>query len=309
MGRFALLEAKRQSAARGFAPPLDCAPDGATLEANGGALLSSNGGALLSSNGALLSCLFLLLALLLPGAAFAAEEPAPAEPPALERYRTPFEVLTERMVGTASRAVRFDWRRKTVGVAVIGSQLLELNNFASARVGGSVRTPVLGGFMGELAITRVVTWGSASTQMLPPYTQVARPSRMELDLNLGWPLFEGVSTPRWSFLPPVELVLSLEGGLRYSYYPGALAGANFGEAFTNLFAVQLSERERGNLAPDRLNGMELDGARYNLLVGLNLDLYFQSGLFFTPRVMVALPVTGSRLGWWWELSGSAGWMF
>ncbi len=37
MGRFDLLETNRQGALRGFAPPLDYAPDGATLEANGGA--------------------------------------------------------------------------------------------------------------------------------------------------------------------------------------------------------------------------------------------------------------------------------
>ncbi len=35
MGRFALLETNRQSGVRGFAPPLDYAPDGATLEAIG----------------------------------------------------------------------------------------------------------------------------------------------------------------------------------------------------------------------------------------------------------------------------------
>ncbi len=36
MGRFALLETNRQGAVRGFALPLDYAPDGATLEASGG---------------------------------------------------------------------------------------------------------------------------------------------------------------------------------------------------------------------------------------------------------------------------------
>ncbi len=36
MGRFGLLETTRQSAVRGFAPPLDYAPGGATLEASGG---------------------------------------------------------------------------------------------------------------------------------------------------------------------------------------------------------------------------------------------------------------------------------
>ncbi len=36
MGRIGLLETTRQSVVRGFAPPLDYAPDGATLEASGG---------------------------------------------------------------------------------------------------------------------------------------------------------------------------------------------------------------------------------------------------------------------------------
>ncbi len=35
MGRYAPLETDRLSAVRGFAPPLDYAPDGATLEASG----------------------------------------------------------------------------------------------------------------------------------------------------------------------------------------------------------------------------------------------------------------------------------
>ncbi len=38
MGRFTLLETNRQRAVRGFAPPLDYAPDGATFEASGGAV-------------------------------------------------------------------------------------------------------------------------------------------------------------------------------------------------------------------------------------------------------------------------------
>ena len=39
--------------------------------------------------------------------------------------------MMERMIGVASRAVRVDWRRKRVGFGVVGSRLLELNNFSS----------------------------------------------------------------------------------------------------------------------------------------------------------------------------------
>lgn len=241
------------------------------------------------------------------------EEPPPEEAPedkTLERYRTPFEVLNERMIGVASRAVRFDWRKKQLGVGLIGSQLLELNNFRSARFGGLVRRP-LGSFMGELAITRVVTWGSPSTEKLAltPYRQSGRPSRLELDLNVGYPLAEGVATARTGFFPATELVFSASAGLRYAYYPGALSGATLSQVAGALISPRLSAKEKANLDGKLLPGMQLDQGRYNLLTGFDLDVYFQSGGFLSPRVMVALPITGSDLGLWWELTFSAGWMF
>ncbi|MDY7226581.1 hypothetical protein [Hyalangium rubrum] len=279
------------------------------------------------------SALLLVAVLGLPSVARAGEEPPPASaspeadtpeqqekeapPPeeaqedkTLERYRTPIEVLSERMIGVASRAVRFDWRKKRLGFGLIGSQLLELNNFSSARFGGFVRKPV-GSFMGELAITRVLTWGSDSTDKLAltPYRQTGRPSRIELDLNVGYPLAEGVATSRPGFFPATELVFSANAGVRYAYYPGALSGATFGEVARSLVAPRLSEDERENLEGKLPPGMQIDGGRYNLLAGLGLDVYFQTGGFFTPRAMVALPITGSDLGLWWELTFSAGWMF
>jgi hypothetical protein len=272
--------------------------------------------------------LLLIAVLGLPPATLAAEEPPQAsteaargeegEPPpeepqedqTIERHRTPFEVLNERMLGVASRAVRFDWRKKRLGIGLIGSQLLELNNFSSARFGGFVRRP-LGGFMGELAITRVLTWGSASTDKLAltPYRQAGRPSRVELDINLGYPLAEGVATARPGFFPATELVFSANAGLRYAYYPGALSGATFGEVARALVAPRLLEKERENLQSKLPPGMQIDEGRYNLLAGLGLDVYFQTGGFLSPRVMFALPITGTDLGLWWELTFSAGWMF
>ncbi|MBN1205364.1 MAG: hypothetical protein JXB05_10615 [Myxococcaceae bacterium] len=268
------------------------------------------------------SALLLIAVLGLPSATLAAEEPPPAsakeepppeeapEDPALDRFRTPFEVLNERMIGVASRPVRFDWRKKRLGIGLIGSQLLELNNFSSARFGGFVRRP-LGGFMGELAITRVLTWGSASTDKLAltPYRQSGRPSRIELDLNVGYPLAEGVATARPGFLPATELVFSASAGLRYAYYPGALSGATFGQVAKALIAPSLSAKELENLERKLPPGMQIDEGRYNLLTGLGLDVYFQTGGFLSPRAMIALPITGSDLGLWWELTFSAGWMF
>jgi hypothetical protein len=275
----------------------------------------------------------LIACLALPRTALAAEDPAddatqPArgdeesatdsgngqEDTTLDRYRTPFEVLTERMLGTASRAVRFDWRQTRVGVGLVGSQLLELNNFRSTRLGGFVRMPIKG-FLGDIAITRVFTRGSESTEKLAltPYRQSGRPSRFELDLNLGYPLAEGVTTARPGFFPATELVFSANAGLRYLFYPGSLAGASFRDTAGSLFAPTLSELEIENLESTRLPGMQLERARYSLLTGLSLDVYFQSGGFLSPRVLIALPLlsgaTQSGLGWWWELSFGAGWAF
>jgi len=234
----------------------------------------------------------------------------PRDDASLGNHRTPFDALTERALGTASRAVRFDWRRTKVGFGLSSSVILELNNFASARVGGFARIPV-GSFMLELAVTRVVSWAStASSQLaLTPYRQYGRMSRVELDFNGSYPLFEGVATARPGFLPASEFVFSVTAGLRYLYYPGSLVNMTPGQVGAAVFAPLLGDAEVNNLKPQLLPSMELDRARYALLAGFSLDVYFQPGLFITPRAMLGLPVVsaGRGIGLWWELSLLAGW--
>lgn len=248
----------------------------------------------------------------------AVEEPKP-EPPkeldtSIEKFKSPLDALAESTVGLASRAVVFDWRKSTVGFGIVGSQLLELNNFTSARVGGFVRIPV-GNLQVEFAVTRAITWGSASTATLAltPYRQAARPTRMEFDINATYALLEGVSTPRLALIPSAELVFELNVGFRYLYYYNALGTANFGQVFEAIFSPRLTQREVDYLEKERLPGMMVDLGRYNILVGFQLDLYFRTGIFLAPRVMVAIPLlsgaTGSNLGWWWELSGMLGWQY
>lgn len=245
-----------------------------------------------------------------PPATEAVEEESPKEDHTLERHRTPLEALSERTLGTASRAVRFDWHKSRIGFGVVGSEILELNNFFSARIGGLVRAP-LGSFMAELAISWVATWGSHSSELLAltPFRQFGRPGRLQLDFNFGFPLAEGVATARVGFIPATELVFSLNAGFRYFYYPGSMAKLSAGEVAGAIFSPRLSDTEIENLQSATLPGMQVDRGRYNLLIGFSLDIYFQPFIFIAPRMMISPPIfaIGSPgLGWWWELSLSAG---
>ena len=78
-----------------------------------------------------------------------------------------------------------------------------------------------------------------------------------------------------------------------------------------VLAPRLSDKELSNLERSRPGGMQIDPARYGLLAGLSVDLYFGSGGFLSPRAMMALPLlsgaTGTGLGLWWELSLGLGW--
>jgi hypothetical protein len=232
----------------------------------------------------------------------------------LEGYRTPFEVLTERTIGTTSRPVRFDWRKNDWQVGVIGSDLVELNDFLSGAYGGFVRRP-FSGIVGELDVTRVQTWstGNSNELALTPYRQYGRPSRFELDLNASVPLAEGIVTAWPRFFPAAQMVFSVTGGLRYLFYPNAWSGAHFSTVASNIFAPQLSSLEEQNLLERRPPGMQVDPGRYQLLAGFTTDIYFQSGFFLFPRAMIGLPLlepaTQSQLGFWWELSLGMGWAF
>ena len=238
----------------------------------------------------------------------------PSEPvpdTSIERYRTPLEALTERPVGEASRAVRFDWRRSRVGFGVLASSLLELNNYSSFRIGGYVRK-ALGNVMLDASVTYVFVWGSDATNKLAltPYRQFGRPNRLELDINAGYAIAEGVVTSRPGLLPAAQLVLTANVGVRYLFYPGGLAGVPGLDVAAALFAPRITDAEIKNLDKARLPAMQVDRARYAVLAGLTLDIYFRPGIAVTPRVMMAIPVfagmQGAGLGWWWELSLGVG---
>lgn len=258
-----------------------------------------------------------LVSCLVAGVSLAEE---PATPPGtspdvatVERERTIFEQLTERLIGSASRAVRFDWRQKTVGLGVVGSALLELNSFGSGRFGAFARIPY-GDFVVEFALNRAFTWESESTRKLAqtPYRQAGRPGRFELDFNVDYVLAEGVVTPRPSFIPPAQLVFSVTAGLRYIIYTESWRDLTAGQVALAIVSPRLQDPEIANLEIARLPGMEVDRTRYNVLLGVTLDIYFQPGLFISPRAMIAVPIfastTSSGLGAWWELSARLGWM-
>ena len=230
---------------------------------------------------------------------------------ALNRFRTPFEVLSERAIGRTSRRVRFDWRRSTVHVGAIGALPAELNNFDSLRAGGLVRVPY-DGLLLAASFSHVWVDGSVSTKRLAltPYRQPARPDRYELDFAVTYPLAEGIVTAVPYLIPATQLVLNAHAHFRYLIYPSAFADLGFKDTLKAIVSASLSQREVANLEDERLPGMEIDPGRYGLLVGLGNDLYLQSGLFLAYEILVAVPLlagmTDSELRLWFELSLAVG---
>lgn len=237
-------------------------------------------------------------------------EPAEEEDP-LSRYRTPFPVLTERVLGTASRPIEFDWRRTKVHLGAAGAQLYELNNFDSYRAGAIARFPS-NNLLYEVGLGWVFVLDTPSSQQLAltPYRQPGRPRRVALDFNVGIPLAEGVVTtaPRW--FPAVELVFSAYAGLRYAWYPGAAEGLRFRERVAAAINPTVTRAERNNLDAARPDSMRVDPARYTTMVGFGNDIYFRQGVFVNPRASMAVPVlagiSGSNLQWWGEFTLSIG---
>jgi hypothetical protein len=265
--------------------------------------------------------------------ASAPDEAAPAaedgaEPdPSVDRFRVPVDQLAEHFLGSTARPVRFDWRGSPVMVAIHGSELLERNNFGSFRVGSVVRR-AFSSLMLEGGAAWVFVTGTESSELLAltPYRQPGRPSRLELDVNVSYPLFEGVVTPLHDLLPPAQMVLFATGGVRYLLYPETLVGERaWGETSTwteldtwrdvgeGLATPQLRDSDRAFLEEKALGGMGIDPALVHTLVGLTFDAYFQPGLFLSSRALVAVPllapVSGTLLGFWWELGLAAGWAF
>lgn len=274
-------------------------------------------------------------------------EPAPAEAPAeekgepaydlgeepgaldttIDKFKTPVDRLSEHYLGSTSKPVRFDWRRSWVILGVHGSELIERNNFGSFRVGGVVRKALLS-LMLEAGVNYVFVLPTESSRLLglTPYVQPSRPSRVEIDINLSYPLFEGVMTPLFDFIPPSELVFNVTAGGRYLFYPDVLIGdrnwrspgtytefATWRDIATSLGTAQLLETDIVILERRRLSGMRIDPALIHTLVGFTVDAYYQPGVFFSGRALLNIPalsvVNGTRLGFFWELSLFGGWAF
>lgn len=254
----------------------------------------------------------ILSLLLLAATALAQEDTTEVDAPdPLSRYRTPFDVLVERAIGTASQPVEFNWRRSRVQVAGVGSQYFELNNFNSLRAGGLVRFPTQG-LIVELGVGRVWVWDTPSSELLAlmPYRQPGRPRRIEIDASVGYPIAEGVVTtmPRW--FPAAQMVFSAYGGLRYALYPTSFTGLRAREVGAALINPALTEEQIDNLEDKRLDAMQVDPARYHTLIGFGNDIYLKQGVFISPRVMMAIPLisaaAGTQLYFWGDLSLTIG---
>jgi hypothetical protein len=203
----------------------------------------------------------------------------------------PLAELAERTIGTASQPVEFNWRRTTAQGAVTGSQLFELNNVTSLRVGGLARFPT-GGMIVEVGASYVRTWDTPASQLLAltPYRQPGRPDRMDIDVNVAVPLAEGVVTAAPRFIPSLQLVLNGYVGFRYALYPDGFAGMKAGDVLLAVLSPSLTQAEIDTLDDRRLDAMQVDSGRYGLMIGLGNDLYFKQGFFVSPRFLVAIPV-------------------
>jgi hypothetical protein len=237
--------------------------------------------------------------------------PLPADEDPISPYRLRFDTLVERSIGTTSVPVAFDWRRTHVELGATGSYLAELNNFNGMRVGGVARFPS-GGLIVELGASFAASWESPTSRQLAltPYRQPGHPNRFEIDFTVGAPLAEGVVTVSPKLFPAMEMVFNGYAGLRYLLYPTGWAHLKPGEVAADIFAPALSQEEIDNLDPYRLPAMQVDSGRYGVLLGLGDDLYFKSGLFLSPRVMIAIPIlapaTKTDLFVWADLALAVG---
>lgn len=240
-------------------------------------------------------------------------EPDSDAPPedVLAPHRLPFRTLVDRSIGSTARPVRFNWRSSPIQLGLVGDHLFELNNFNSLRGGLQVRVPARS-FIFEVGLSAVEVWDTPSSELLAltPYRQPGRPDRGELDLLFAFPLAEGIVTARPSFFPATQLVLHAFAGLRYTLYPAGFRELKPGQILTAIWTPALTEAELSNLEDKRLDAMEVDPARYGLMLGLGNDLYFKQGLYLSPRLLLAVPVlapaSGSKLLWWADLSLAAG---
>ncbi len=248
---------------------------------------------------------------LAPAATPATQTASVALDPGLHRFRIPYELLLDKTVGTASKPVRFDWRKSTVQLGGFIAQPSEYNNYESIRGGGVVRIPTQT-LLYEIGLSYVWVWETESSRQLAltPYRQPGRPRHFELDFTLGLPLAEGVVTAWPGWFPAAELVFSAYFNLRYLVYPTGFGGLKVREIFAASLSPRITDKEIENLDDERLPGMALDRTRYGLFAGFGTDIYFDFGLFVAPRVLIAVPLFAaaaeSQLRLTLELSVSVG---
>lgn len=238
-----------------------------------------------------------------------APEPTPEDP--LSRYRVPFKVLANRTIGNASVPVAFDWRRTKIHFGGTGSFLFELNTFNTARVGGMVRLPNRASIV-EIGLSYARVWNSESSRQLAftPYRQPGRPSRLEIEAAVALPLAEGVVTAMPRFFPATQLVFNATLGVRYVVYPTGFQRLTPGQVAQTIVSPELLPEEIANLEDARLAAMTIDPARYGLMAGFTNDIYFERGIFVSPRVQFAVPllalVSNSGLPFWVDVNLAVG---
>ena len=253
-------------------------------------------------------------------------DPAPDAPPEvgaagdsppsdeLTRFRADFDVLADRVIGTASRPVLYNWRRANAQLGGHGSYSAELNHYNTVRGGGLLRLPS-GGLLLELGVSYVGVSATPASQLisLTPYRQPGRPSRAEIDFAVVIPLAEGVVTTAPRFIPAAQLVFNAYLDLRYLLYPSGFQSMSVGQVVGAVFSPALTDREVDNLEAIRVPGMHIDRGRYGIMGGFGNDVYFKSGFFISPRYLVAIPLlrpaTQTDLPWWWDISLAAGLSF
>ena len=249
------------------------------------------------------------------GDTVAQTQPEPArviDDSTLEDHRTALQALNEHFLGTASRPVRFDWRKANVMFVGRLTEVIERNTFGQWQVGVMARK-AFGDILVDGGVNAFFATDTDSSRQLAltPFRQAGRPNHFQLEANVGYAVAEGVVTPVLGFLPPAELALVAWGGARYLVYPASFTGTgSFTDVAASLVSPQLSEGEIIRLENSGPAGMQIDRARVHALVGASLDVYLQPGVIIAPRAMVALPllapVTGTALGFFWELGISVG---
>ena len=233
----------------------------------------------------------------------------------LEDHRTALQALNEHFLGSASRPVRFDWRKSNFALVLRVAEVLERNSFGQWQIGAMGRK-AFGDVIVDAGLNAFFAYETPSSQQLAltPFRQAGRPNHFQLEANVGYAVAEGVVTPMVSILPPAELALVAWAGARYLMYVDTFTGSSsFTDVAASLASPRLTEGEIIRLERSGPAGMQIDPARLHGLVGASLDVYLQPGVLVAPRVMVALPLlapaTGTQLGFFWELSIAVGYAF